>query len=39
MAGLQGAGKTLPLLNGRWLQENQKKKVGVVRLTFIACGY
>ena len=31
MAGLQGAGKTTTVAKlGRWLQENQKKKVGVV---------
>jgi signal recognition particle subunit SRP54 len=31
MAGLQGAGKTTSVAKlGRWLQENQKKKVGVV---------
>ncbi|MGR9000137.1 MAG: signal recognition particle receptor subunit alpha, partial [Gammaproteobacteria bacterium] len=31
MAGLQGAGKTTTIAKlGRWLQENQKKKVGVV---------
>jgi signal recognition particle subunit SRP54 len=31
MAGLQGAGKTTTVAKlGRWLKENQKKKVGVV---------
>jgi signal recognition particle subunit SRP54 len=31
MAGLQGSGKTTTVAKlGRWLQENQKKKVGVV---------
>jgi signal recognition particle subunit SRP54 len=31
LAGLQGAGKTTTVAKlGRWLQENQKKKVGVV---------
>ena len=31
MAGLQGAGKTTTVAKlGRWLQQNQKKKVGVV---------